>query len=107
MLINHWLSQHSVAPNPPLSLQVSQNGQTSVLVTWAPPPGNGITITTYTITLTIHQGEMSVKTNVDGSETSTTVEWLTEAATYSVTIVAHSNTLSSTVTGPVNIRLGD
>ena len=44
---------------------------------------------------------------VEANETNSTVNGLTEAVTYSVTIVAESNTLRSNTTGPENITLGD
>lgn len=74
-------------------------------VSWIPSPGSSVSVTDYTIHLTPRQGE-EVVSHVDGSGTSTEITDLTEAMTYSVTIVANSNTLSSYVTGPENITLG-
>lgn len=74
-------------------------------VSWIPSPGSSVNVTGYIIYLTPQQGEEMVS-NVEGSETSTEITDLTEAMTYSVTIVANSNTLSSNVNGPENITLG-
>ena len=93
------------APDPPSHLQIAQTGQRSVRVSWIPSPGSSVNVTGYIIYLTPQQGEEMVS-NVEGSETSTEITDLTEAMTYSVTIVANSNTLSSNVNGPENITLG-
>lgn len=95
----------SSAPDPPSGLQIAQTGQRSVRVSWTPPPGSSVSVTGYTIYLIPQQGE-EMASHVEGSETSAEITNLTEAMTYSVAIVANSNTLSSNVTGPENITLG-
>jgi hypothetical protein len=94
------------APDPPSDLQVSQNGMTSVLVTWAPAETDPPLATGYTITLIPVESGPTVQATPGPSQTSTTVFGLIEGATYSVVIVANSNTLSSNVTGPENVTIG-
>ena len=91
------------APDPPTGLQVSQNGQSSVLVSWTPASGD--TTHSYTIIAAPLQGGLPVQAVVDATETNATVTGLMEA-TYSVTVVANSNTLSSNSTEPEIITLG-
>lgn len=81
----------------------------SVLASWIPSTSGDTTLTTgYTIRLApLQDGLQLVTATAAASETSTTILGLTVGATYSVTIVANSDTLSSNVTGPENVTIGD
>jgi len=94
------------APDPPSGLTASQNGLDSALVSWTAPSG-GAAVTGYTIYYSYQQegGERS-SVSAGASDTSATISGLIEGATYSITIVASSNTLPSTVTGPQTITIG-
>ena len=92
------------APDPPSSLTASQNGLDSALVSWTAPSG-GAAVTGYTIYYQQEGGERSLVSAM-ASDTSSTISGLIEGATYSIAIVATSNTLPSTVTGPQTITIG-
>ena len=81
----------------------------SVLASWTPSSGGDPSLTTgYTIRLApLQENRATVTATAAATETSTTIFGLTLGATYSVTIVANSNTLSSNVTGPENVTIGD
>ena len=92
------------ASDPPSGLTVSQKGLDSALVSWTAPSG-GATVTGYTIYYQPEGGERS-SVIAGASDTSVTISGLIEGATYSITIVATSNTLPSTVTDPQTITIG-
>ena len=92
------------APDPPSGLTASQNGLDSALVSWTAPSG-GAAVTGYTIYYQQEGGERS-SASAGASATSATISGLIEGATHSITIVATSNTLPSTVTGPQTITIG-
>ena len=92
------------APDPPSGLTASQNGLDSALVSWTAPSG-GATVTGYIIYYQHEGGERS-SVSAGASDTSATISGLIEGTTYSITIVATSNTLPSTVTGPQTITIG-
>ena len=92
------------APDSPSGLTISQNGLDSVLVSWAASSGGAI-VTGYAIYYQ-QEGEERSSVSVGASATSATISGLIEGATYSITIVATSNTLPSTVTGPQTITIG-
>ena len=81
----------------------------SVLASWTPSSGGDPSLTTgYTIRLApLQENRATVTATAASTETSITIFGLTLGATYSVTIVANSNTLSSNVTGPENVTIGD
>ena len=91
-------------PNPPSGLTASQNGLDSTLVSWT-APSRGAAVTGYTIYYQQEGGERS-SASARASATSATISGLIEGATYSITIVATSNTLPSTVTSPQTITIG-
>ena len=90
------------APSPPYSdVRVSQNGLNSLLVTWT--PSQGPDVTGYTVYYQQQDGGVnsSVEAGQTDSDSSITIPGLIVGATYSISIVANSSTLPSTVTtGP-------
>ena len=97
-------SPPSPAPGPPSGLTASQNGLESALVSWTAPSG-AAAVTGYTIYYQQEGGERS-SVSAGASDTSSTISGLIKGATYSITIVASSDTLPSTVTGPQTITIG-
>jgi len=87
-----------------VSPKLYQNGLDSALVSWTAPSG-GAAVTGYTIYYQQEGGERS-SVSAEASDTSTTISGLIEGAIYSINIVATSNTLPSTVTGPQTITIG-
>ena len=92
------------APNPPSNLTVSQSRLDSVLTSWRVSSESTI-VNGYTIYYQQEGGER-YSLSVGANETNATINGLIEGATYSIIIVATSNTLPSTVTGPQNITIG-
>ena len=75
-----------------------------LLVSWTAPSQGGA-VTGYVIYYHQDGGErMSVNASADA--TNVTITGLTMGATYSISMVATSNTLPSTVTGPQDITIG-
>ena len=92
-------SHSYLAPSPPHDVSVSQNGLNSLLVTWT--PSQGPDVTGYTIYYQQQDGGPSGSVEAGQYDTSITIPGLTVGATYSISIVANSSTLPSTVTtGP-------
>ena len=90
------------APDPPSDLTLSRTAMDVLLVSWTAPSQ---AVTGYVIYYQQDGGErMSV--SVEASATSYTITGLTTGATYSISMVATSNTLSSTVIGPQTITIG-
>ena len=109
-ILTSFLTTYALlAPDPPVDLSVSQNGMNSVLVSWTPATTGSISPTGYTITLHPLQDSPGepVTATAGPTDTSTTVFDLIERAIYSVSIVANSNTLSSNITGPENVTIGN
>ena len=92
------------APNPPSGLTASQNGLDSALVSWTAPSG-GAAVTGYTIYYQQEGGERS-SVSFGASATSATISGLIEGATYTITVTATSNTLSSITTAPTSLVIG-
>ena len=93
----------SAAPCPPSGVSVSQNGLNSLLVSWTlGEPA----VTGYNISYQTHDGGHSGSLNVDETATTTIITGLMTGATYSITIVATSNTLPSTETTAPDITIG-
>ena len=95
------------APSPPsgVTVHMSQNRQDSVQVSWTPPSGEPA-VTGYIIYYQQQDGghtgsEMAVSTAI-----TTTITGLMTGATYSITMVATSSTLPSTVTAAETITIG-
>ena len=106
MSFEKFVQPNSTAPDPPSNPQVLQTGPSSVLVSWTIPPSSVDIITGFSVYFNPQQEGIAVVVDAGANETNTTVHGLTEAATYSVTIVALSNTLRSTTTGLEDISLG-
>ena len=92
----------SPAPFPPSGVSVSQNGLNSLLVSWT---SGEPAVTGYIISYqTLDGGHSGSVTNE--TATSTIITGLMTGATYSITIVATSNTLNSTETTVPDITIG-
>ena len=92
----------SPAPSPPSDVSVSQNGLNSLLVSWT---SGEPAVTGYNISYqTLDGGHSGSVTNE--TATSTIITGLMTGATYSITIVATSNTLNSTETTAPDITIG-
>ena len=91
-----------LAPSPPSNVRVTQNGFNSLLVTWT--PSQEPDVTGYTTTYQqIHGGQSgSLNTN----QTSITITELIVGATYSIGVLANSNTLPSIMTNGPNGIVG-
>ena len=87
---------HPPAPSPPSNVSVSQNGLNSLRVTWT--PSQGPDVTGYTIYYQQQDGGVNSSLGAGQTETSITIPGLIAGATYSISIVATSSTLPSTVT---------
>ena len=79
---------------------VSQNGLNSLLVTWTPSAGPNVT--GYTIFYQQQDGGHSSRHSMEAEETDTsvTITGLMRGATYSINIMANSNTLPNDIAGP-------
>ena len=85
-------------------MTVSQNGVDSVQVSWTPPSGESA-VTGYIIYYQQQDGGHS-GSEMARSTTTATITGLMTEATYSITMVATSSTLPSTVTAAVTITIG-
>ena len=85
------------APYSPLNLRVlSQNGLTSLLVSWSPPYNNGLDIVTgYHISYQEQDGGHRGSVMTEESYLNTTITGLIAGATYSISVAANSSTLPS------------
>ena len=86
-------------PSPPSNLSVSQNGLSSVLVSWAPSHGADF----YTVYYQ-RDGDRRRSQTTEAGDTSITLS-LIVGETYSISMIANT-ALSSTEAGPVNITIG-
>ena len=93
----------STAPSPPSGESVSQNGLNSLLVSWT---SGEPAVTGYIISYQPQDGGHSGSVNIDENVTSTIITGLMTGATYSITIVATSNTLPSTEITAPDITIG-
>ena len=93
------------APSPPSGVTVSQNGVGSVQVSWTPPLG-GPTVTGYIIYYQQQDGGHTGSEMAGATATTATITGLMTGATYSITMVATSSTLPSTVTAAETITIG-
>ena len=103
----HTLKNNCIVPtaaNPPTGLTVVQSALTNILGSWTAPASGGASHTGYCIFYQNGGGsEQSV--TVGPTATSHTLTGLQSGATYSFSIVALSNQLTSTVVGPVMVTL--
>ena len=95
---------HHPAPSPPSDVSVSQNGLNRLLVTWT--PSQGPDVTGYTIYYQQQDGGPSGSVEAGQNDTSITIPGLIVGATYSISIVANSSTLPSTVTTGSSVTIG-
>ena len=93
------------APSPPSAVRVSQNGLDSVLVSWTPPSG-GPAMTGYIIYYQQQDGGHTGSEIAGATATTASISGLITGATYSITIVVTSTTLSSSEAAPVIITIG-
>ena len=99
--IPHYLPP---APSSPSGVIVSQNGVNSVQVSWTPPSGEP-TVTGYIIYYQQQDGGHTGSEIAGGTATTATITGLISGATYSITMMATSSTLPSTVTAAVTVTL--
>ena len=93
------------APSPPSGVTVSQNGVGSVQVSWT--PSGEPAVTGYIIYYQQQGGGHNGSVEVAGATTTTaTITGLMTGATYSITMVANSSTLPSTVTAAETVTIG-
>ena len=85
-------------------MTVSQNGVDSVQVTWTPPPGEP-SVTGYIIYYQQQDGGHTDSEMAGATATTATITRLIPG-TYSITIVATSSTLPSTVTAAETVTIG-
>ena len=85
-------------------MSVSQNGLNSLLVTWT--PSQGPDVTGYTVYYQQQDGGPSGSVEAGQNDTSITIPGLIVGATYSISIVANSSTLPSTVTTGPSATIG-
>ena len=95
-----------VAPSPPSTVSVSQNGLSSLLVSW--PAREDLTATGYIIYYWQHQPQNLRLLLVEGADaTSATITDLITGATYSISVASTSGTLPSTeTTAPHDVTIG-
>ena len=93
------------APSPPSGVTVSQNGVDSVQVSWTPPSGEP-DVTGYIICYQQQDGGHTGSVMAGANATTATITGLMTGATYSITMVATSSTLPSTVTAEEHITIG-
>ena len=94
------------APDPPSDLTLSRISMYELLVSWT-APSQVAAVTGYVIYYHQDGGErMSVNASADATDVSITITGLTLEVTYSISMVATSDTLSSIVSGPQNITIG-
>ena len=93
------------APFPPSGVTVSQNELDSVQVSWTPPAG-GPAVTGYIIYYQQQDGGHSDSEIAATTATTAIITGLIAGATYSITMVATSRTLPSTVTAAETITTG-
>ena len=78
---------------------VSQNGLNSLLVTWT--PSAGLAVTGYTIFYQEQDGGQSGSLEAEKTDSSVIITELMTGATYSIAVMANSNTLpSGVIAGP-------
>ena len=93
-----------IAADPPTGLMAVEDSPTSILVSWTAPASGSAIVTGYRIFYqTGGDSEESANASVDA--TSHTLTGLQSGATYSISIVALSSTLPSTVVGPETVTL--
>ena len=93
------------APSPPSGVTVSQNGVDSVQVSWTPPSGEP-TVTGYIIYYQQQDGGRTGSEMAEATDTTATITRLMTGATYSITMMATSSMLPSTVTAAETITIG-
>ena len=101
----HLIVDLPPAPSPPSGVTVSQNGVGSVQVSWTPPSGEPA-VTGYIIYYQQQDGGHNGSEMAGATATSSTITGLITGATYSITMVATSSTLPSTVTAAETITIG-
>ena len=93
------------APSPPSGVTVSQNGVGRVHVSWTSSPSEEPTVTGYIIYYQQQDGGHSGSVMAGATATNATITGLMTGA-YSITMVATSSTLPSTVTTAETITIG-
>ena len=93
------------APSPPSGVTVFLNELDSVQVSWTPPSGEP-TVTGYIIYYQQQDGGHTGSKMAEDTATTATITGLMTGATYSITMVATSSTLPSTVTAAETISIG-
>ena len=84
---------------------MSQNGLTSLLVTWTQSEGPGVT--GYTIYYQSKDGEERKSVMAGDTNSSTVIKGLTAGAVSAISMVANSSTLPSNVTTGPDVTIGN
>ena len=102
----HLSKLNPSGPSPPTDVAGVQDGPTSIRVTWTPPdPLDGVT--GYRIHYTTGGGSSGSQPVSGGNTMSHTLTGLTNGDSYTISIVAQSNTLpSSAVMANMTVGLG-
>ena len=90
-------------PSPPSDVRMSQNGPNSLLVTWT--PSEGPDVTGYTVHYQQLHGGQSGSVIAEETDTSAIINGLSSGTTFSISVSANSNTLSSTATHGPNVAI--
>ena len=101
--IPHYLPP---APSSPSGVIVSQNGVDSVQVSWTPPSGEP-PVTGYIIYYHQQDGRHTGSVMARATATTATIAGLIPGATYSITMMATSSMLPSTVTAAKIFIIGN
>ena len=88
--------------NPPTDLTAVQASPTSILVSWTAPASGDANVNGYRISYQTGGGSVQ-SANASADATNHTLTGLQSGATYSISIVALSSTLPSTVVGPATV----
>ena len=103
-ILIQWSSVH-LSPSSSLPSLWCENGVDSVQVSWTPPSGEP-TVTDYIIYYQQQDGGHNGSVMAGATATTATITGLMTGATYSITMVATSSTLPSTVTAAETIAIG-
>ena len=101
----HFTGDLFPAPSSPSGVTVSQNVVDSVQVSWTPPSGEPA-VTGYIIYYQQQDGGHTGSVVAGATATLATITGLIQGATYTITMMATSSMLPSTVTGAVTIAIG-
>jgi hypothetical protein len=85
---------------------VSQNGLNSLLVTWTPSEGPNVDVTGYTVIYQQIDGRLYGSVTAKNTNTNINITGLIAGANFSISVLANSSTLPSTVTDGPTANIG-